>query len=181
MTIFTRRRALGLAAVGIASIAMLVPSLSAGAHSSLDELRSSASVFRDFDKAGPAGYGLFKDVNGIACIAQPGEGAMGIHYVNGSPVSDPRELARQPEALVYEPQANGRLSLVAVEYLVTKSAWEGAGNTAPPSLFGHQFMLIPAGNRFGLPDFYALHVWLWKHNPHGLFGMWNPNVSCAHA
>ena len=42
----------------------------------------------------------------------------------------------------------------------------------------------PAGeedqsNRFGLPAFYSLHAWIWKHNPSGTFSMWNPNVSCA--
>ena len=28
------------------------------------------------------------------------------------------------------------------------------------------------------PAFYALHVWAWKHNPHGMFVDWNPKVSC---
>jgi hypothetical protein len=45
-------------------------------------------------------------------------------------------------------------------------------------LFGSKFMLIPAGNRFGLPAFYALHAWVWKHNPSGTFAQWNPQVHC---
>jgi hypothetical protein len=30
-------------------------------------------------------------------------------------------------------------------------------------------------------ELWALHVWLWKHNPSGLFADWNPNVSCEFA
>ena len=45
-------------------------------------------------------------------------------------------------------------------------------------LFGQMFMLTPAGNRYGLPAFYSLHVWVWMHNPSGMFSMWNPSVHC---
>jgi hypothetical protein len=27
-------------------------------------------------------------------------------------------------------------------------------------------------------DVWALHVWVWKHNPSGMFADWNPQVSC---
>ncbi len=37
----------------------------------------------------------------------------------------------------------------------------------------------PDGNRFGLPAFYSLHAWIWKHNPSGTFEPWNPQVQCA--
>jgi hypothetical protein len=102
---------------------------------------------------------------------------MGIHYVKVAEVGDPTEDATTPELLVYEPQQNGRLRLVAVEYVVLAEAWD-ADNAEPPSLFGEEFELVPAGNRYGLPDFYELHVWLFKHNPAGMFEDWNPNVSC---
>jgi hypothetical protein len=26
---------------------------------------------------------------------------------------------------------------------------------------------------------YALHVWVWRHNPEGLFAETNPRVSCG--
>lgn len=58
-----------------------------------------------------------------------------------------------------------------------QSAWD-AGHASPPSLFGQQFTLTPAGNRDGLPPFYELHAWLWKHNPRGMFDDWKPNVTC---
>jgi hypothetical protein len=84
--------------------------------------------------------------------------------------------AAQPEALVYEPRNNGTLKLVALEYLVFEEAWEG---DEPPALFGQEFDYVPAGNRYGLPAFYALHAWIWKPNPSGLLYAWNPNVDCG--
>ena len=76
-----------------------------------------------------------------------------------------------------EPEPNGRLRLVAQEYIVLQSAWD-AGHAARPSLFGQDFELIPSPNRFGLPAFYELHAWLWKHNSRGMFDDWNPRVVC---
>jgi hypothetical protein len=29
-----------------------------------------------------------------------------------------------------------------------------------------------------MPIHYDLHVWLWQHNPSGLFAPWNPDVTC---
>ena len=41
-----------------------------------------------------------------------------------------------PSILIYEPQANGSLELVAVENLVFIRAWEAAGYNDPPSFQG---------------------------------------------
>ena len=53
-----------------------------------------------------------------------------------------------------------------------------SSNTSPPQLFGRTFALIGEPNRYGLPAFYELHVWLWQPNPSGMFADWNPNVTC---
>jgi len=90
----------------------------------LDAARSATAKYHRIDVAKAAGYGRFVDANGIACIDMPGLGAMGIHYVNGSLVGNPAIEATQPEALVYEPEKNGQLRLVAAEYIVIKSAWD---------------------------------------------------------
>ncbi|HWH94122.1 MAG TPA: hypothetical protein VNT03_09690 [Baekduia sp.] len=127
-----------------------------------------------------AGYSLLKDAAGIACIDKPGVGGMGIHYVNGDLVADGQIDATTPELLVYEPEANGRERLVAAEYVVFQSDWDAA-HTSRPELFGQEFELTPAGNRYGLPAFYELHAWLWKHNPAGMFDDWNPRVVCPSA
>lgn len=135
------------------------------------------------------GYGVFHDLNGITCIADDGMGGMegmagmggmGVHYVKGANVDDPAELPSRPEAVVYEPDRHGHLHLVALEYLVPQAAWDKTRHD-PPSLFGQPFMLNTVPNRFLPVAFYSLHVWLYKANPSGLFGMWNPRVHCPAA
>jgi hypothetical protein len=107
-------------------------------------------------------------------------GAMGIHFVNGAYVGTADVDPAKPEALVYEPEGNGKLRLVALEYVTFQAAWD-ATHSAPPELFGQTFNFTPAPNRYGLPAFYSLHAWIWKNNPAGMFAMWNPDVSCANA
>ena len=106
-----------------------------------------------------------------------GTPAMGIHWINGA-LLDGKVSARAPEVLVYEPQADGSLDLVAVEYVVFESDWTGA---TPPTLFGRPFHHFDAPNRYDLPPFYALHAWIWDRNPAGLFANFNPTVSCTNA
>jgi hypothetical protein len=79
--------------------------------------------------------------------------------------------------MVYAPARDGRLRLAAVEYVVFQDKWE-ASHDGVPSLYGRDFELVEAGNRYGLPPFYELHVWLWKPNPNGMFDDWNPRVTC---
>jgi len=50
-----------------------------------------------------------------------------------------------------------------------------------PTLFGQMFMATPAPNRYDIPAFFSLHVWLWQNNPAGLFAPFNPDVSCGDA
>lgn len=171
------------ATVGLCGIGIAAAASGGGDKGEVAVASQATAHFHQIDVATGDGYGLFKDVNGIACIemtGMPEMGAMGIHYVNGALVGDPSIDAAKPEALVYEPEGNGRLRLVALEYLVVQSAWD-ANHSSPPTLFGQQFNFTPAGNRYGLPAFYSLHAWIWKHNPSGTFAMWNPTVSCAAA
>ncbi|MDQ1687958.1 MAG: hypothetical protein QOK42_933 [Frankiaceae bacterium] len=169
------RNVCGVAGLAVAAATLTVAPASAG--DSFSAARSGTAQYHNIATAKADGFGELKDKNGIACIDNPA-GGMGIHYVLGSRVGDPTENAGAPEVLVYEPQKNGQMKLVAVEYVVLKSSWEGAGNTARPSLFGQTFELVPEGNRYGLPDFYELHAWIWEHNPSGMNEDWNPKVSC---
>ena len=146
----------------------------------LNDVRAATARYNSLTVAKAHKYAILKDTQGIACIANPGVGAMGVHYVNGDLVGTTGVNPLKPEALVYEPQKNGQLRLVAVEYVTFKTQWD-ATHKAPPKLFGQTFMLTPDGNRFGLPAFYSLHAWIWKHNPSGTFAMWNPNVHCPAA
>ena len=164
--------------------AALFGAIAAPAHAaahrrpSLHEVKHATASYHNVAVAESAGYGRFVDVNGVACIDMPGMGGMGVHYVNGSLVGDGHVDALTPEAAVYEPDRAGRLHLVAVEYVVIQEAW-AANHGHPPALFGREFDFTPSPNRYGLPPFYSLHAWIWKHNPAGTFAMWNPRVSCA--
>ena len=140
-------------------------------------VRAATAAYHDVRIAQANGYAILADTAGKTCIDQPGVGGMGVHYVDGDLVGDPAINARQPEAVVYRPTASGRLRLAAAEYVVIKSAWD-ADHAAPPSLFGHEFMVTDAPNRYGLPAFYSLHVWARDQNPDGTFAMWNPDVVC---
>ena len=124
------------------------------------------------------------DLQGITCIDQPPDGAMGVHFLNPGlvdlnddpTINDTLDVSK-PELLVYEPDGAGHFRLVALEYLILQKEWD-ATHSQPPSLFGQQFMSTGSGNRFGLPPYYSLHAWIWKFNPSGTFSMWNPRVHC---
>ena len=154
-----------------------LPARPAAKTDTVAALRAATDRFHDVTRAENAGYGFFTDTAGIACIAMAGMGGMGVHFVNSALVGDPAEQALHPEAMVYRIDANGKLRLAAVEYVVIASAWD-ATHSAPPTLYGHSFMLTPAGNRYGLPSYYSLHAWAWYHNPAGMFAPYNPLVTC---
>lgn len=146
-------------------------------HEALREARQSTTAYTDLEAALAAGYTKFPDLQG-GCVDQPGQGGMGIHYVNGTLVGDAKLDPLRPEFLVYRRDAKGRHELVALEYVVFAPLWD-ALHAQPPVLFGHPMHLVRTPNRYGTAmPFYELHVWLWEHNPNGLFNDWNPDVSC---
>jgi hypothetical protein len=126
----------------------------------------------------------------LGCVSGPDHGAMGVHYVNTSLINGETLLsngqldATKPQALIYEPQSNGELKLVGVEFIILASALPA---DAAPQVDGHLMLYIdgPSAtrpkatpNRYGLPAFFELHVWAWKDNPQGSFVDWNNMVSC---
>jgi hypothetical protein len=135
------------------------------------EVRTGTWRFRDIAMAEKEGYGLL-----LGCASGHEHGAMGVHYVNSGLVDDPTLDPQRPEALMYETR-DGQQYLVAAEFVVLAEAWDAA-NDAPPVLMGQLFNYTGSPNRYGLPPFYELHVWAWKHNPHGMFVDDNPEVSC---
>jgi hypothetical protein len=160
----------------LALVATVLPSAASG--DTVGNARNATSIYNDPTAALAGGYDLLTDAAGLACIEQRGTGAMGVHFVKGALVQSGTLDPTRPQALVYEPQADGRLHLVALEYVVFQATWD-ASHTEAPVLFGQKFMLTPAGNRFGLPAFYSLHAWVWKNNPAGTFQPWNPQVHCS--
>jgi len=178
------RKAL-LGAIGAIGLLLATAAVAAAGNGGLSDARAGTAQFHRIDVAHDAGYTVeVIDRNHLACIDDPnGTGGMGIHFLNPT-LLDGQVDAATPELVIYEPTKNGGMRLVAVEYLTLKSVWDAAhgGPNAPaPSLFGSPFELVPEGNRYGLPDFYELHAWIWKDNPLGMHNDWNPTVTCAYA
>ncbi len=163
--------------LGAALAAGVLAAPVAASESGISALRQATAPFHSLDAAKAAGYTTqVYDLAGITCIADPnGTGTMGIHFLNAKLLGsvDPT----QPQLVIYVPRADGSLKLVAVEFLVIAASWE-ATHTSPPRLFGQNYRLTKAPNRYGLPDFYELHVWAWQPNPLGMFNEWNPRVHC---
>jgi hypothetical protein len=135
-------------------------------------VREVTERFRDVRVAEAEGYALK-----FGCVSGGDSGAMGLHYVNFPLVLDGVLDPTRPEIVIYEPLPNGRVRLIGADFLVLKSDWDSK-NPAPPELMGQLLHLFESPNRFGLPDFYTLHVWAWKDNPTGTFSNWHAKVSC---
>jgi hypothetical protein len=118
------------------------------------------------------------------CVTGPDFGAMGVHLINHTFVDAVVDVSK-PEALIYEPQSNGKLRIVGVEYIVPKDAWDAANPAAPglpsprPQLLGHLLNFVGSPNRFGIEGgFFEIHVWAFEDNPRGALHDWNPDVTC---
>jgi hypothetical protein len=142
--------------------------LGADVNQDLAALRRVTAAFHDFDNATAAGWSAQITV----CLEDPTLGAQGFHYGNPAFIDGEANLL-EPELLLYEPQSNGRFRLVGIEYIVPFTIVPATAD--PPTLFGQDFH---QNFVFGV---WALHVWVWRHNPSGLFADWNPQVSCAAA
>lgn len=132
----------------------------------VEHVRSANDRFKDVNVAVAEGY------TPIPCASGVQGGAMGVHYVNGAYLKDNITDIAKPEAVMYEPMPDGKMALVAVEYIAFKG---------PAALEGQLFNFNSAPNRYGLDPFYELHVWAWKPNSTGAFADMNPDVSCAAA
>ncbi len=144
----------------------------------VEKVRKATARFRDINVAMGEGW-----VPGTPCVSGPQAGAMGVHFVlpTGKPtrIDDGILNAEEPEALIYEPMANGAMRLVGVEFIVKFDDWaKKHPDGSTPDVDGNLTNLVPAPNRYGLPAFYELHVWAWENNPTGTFADWNTKVSC---
>lgn len=127
----------------------------------LADVRKATKQYHDVDAALAAGY-----VNTEECVeGPPGAGAMGVHFVNLG-LLDGEFDPLLPEVLLYEIKNNGEYKLTGVEYLYV-------GDESP--MFAGEVMFHPFPQPFA--D-YALHAWVWKGNPNGIFEDFNVNVSC---
>ena len=135
-------------------------------------VRDVTERFKDVSVAEAEGYALM-----FGCVSGPDWGAMGLHYVNLALVVDGVLDPTRPEIVIYEPGPNGRPRLIGADFLVFADEWH-KNNQATPQLMGQLLHYFESPNRFGLPNFYTLHVWAWKDNPGGAFSNWHTKVSC---
>jgi hypothetical protein len=167
----------------------------------LAAVRAATERFRDVKVALAEGY--VRDPMNLCDTAEmmgkPAEyGVMGIHYfrpdllgISGPP--NPRVDGNgthtdfsKPSILIYEPQQDGSVQLVAVENLVFIKAWEAAGNTAPPSYQGVPWDRMEddpsttADEAHMFAPHYDRHVWIYRDNPRGVFAQYNPNATCQY-
>jgi len=131
----------------------------------LGELRVATNAFHDSTQALAASWSAK-----ITSCMWDVNGGMGFHYGNVGLI-DGEVQVDKPELLLYEPTANGKSQLVAVEYVVPYTF--RSRDAEPPVLFGQRFA---RNDRFQL---WGLHAWVWKENPAGMFAGMNPQVSCA--
>jgi hypothetical protein len=146
-----------------------------GQSAFLAQVRQATAPYRNINVAAQAGW-FARD---SFCVSGPDHGAMGVHVVNPALIGGNQPKVSQPQILIYEPQANGSMVLVGVEYVVIADAWNAHhpdGST--PKVAGQLMNLIPAPNRYGLPSVYELHAWAWQNNPDGNFADWNHHVTC---
>jgi hypothetical protein len=121
-------------------------------------LRHVTDDYRWLENAEADGYRKITD-----CIDKPGVGAMGYHYARQDLIDD-KTQARKPEVLVYMPDEDGQYQLVAAEFISTAAD--------RPELAGLDFEDGP------FPGSFALHAWIWRDNPDGMFASYNPDLSC---
>jgi hypothetical protein len=154
----------------------------AGIAKQLDKTKAALAKYQSVDAAKADGYAMASPCEffpGGAGNASSDEGGMGIHFVNNAIVQSGKNLPTKPPILVYAPAAGGGLQLVAAEYFKADADQNVKTDPDRPTLFGRAFDGPMLGHAPGMPIHYDLHVWLWKHNPSGVFAPWNPDVSCS--
>ena len=127
-------------------------------------LRRVTAPYHDLNVAIGDGFVLLHP-----CEERPGEGPVGTVYVHVDRLLDGVIDPASPDALIYEPSRNGRPKLVGVEFALPYGLWS---QPEPPEFLGASFQ---PENEFGV---WALHLWVWRNNPEGMFAESNPRVSC---
>ena len=153
---------------GTARSAPAVLRLTPEINQQLSDLRSFVAKFHNFDRAVEYGYSVAAPAPGV-CISDPVRGGMGFHYTYATEdlISDGKVELLKPEFLVYAPKPQGGVKFSALDYFVPYTTWSQA---EPPSLLG-----VPFAREDGFQA-YVLHIWLFWHNPAGMFENYNPDV-----
>ncbi len=157
----------------------------------VQELARKLEPYKNVTYAQSQGY---RQASG--CEAHPTFGTMGFHYVRPDLLGITAPVngrvngtgtytgANPPAILLYIPDGQGGLRLAGVEFLVFAAAWDAANNH-PPMYRGRAYNYMidnpntPQDEAHGFMPHYDLHLWLFDHNPSGLYAQWNPAISCG--
>jgi len=134
-------------------------------HKTLAEIRRVTARYHDLDRAIADGFVFLH-----GCEVRTDEGPVGTVYINFQRLLDGEINPKLPDGLIYEPRVNRPPRLVAVEFAVPYTLWT---QPQPPTFQGATFQ---REDEFGV---FGLHVWVWRHNPNGLFAETNPKVTCT--
>jgi len=94
--------------------------------------------------------------------------ALGIPFLNRSVEGlDPE----RPQVVLYDLTQGGQYEPLGLKWFVPTEGRDG-----PPSLFGRSFDGPYAGETALIPEHYALHAWVFRENPDGLFARYNAAV-----
>jgi hypothetical protein len=143
----------------------MTPQMSAAENRALATLRRATARYHDVDAAIDDGFILLH-----GCEVRPGEGAVGILYVHLDRYLDGRIDPSLPDGLLYAPSRSGKPTLTGVELAIPKGMWPSA---QPPQFLGVPFQEEDEFDAFGL------HIWVWSHNPDGMFAQAHPRVECG--
>src|SRR4029453_14051305 len=99
----------------------------------VDKVRAANDRFKDVSVAVAEGYAA------IPCASGIDGGAMGVHYVSEKLLKADTVDIAHPQAVMYEPGADGKMTLIAVEYITSKG---------PAALQGQLFNFLGAPNRY---------------------------------
>ena len=179
------KKLLHLTMLLVASLALPFFALAQGSQDDLVQIvRNATQKYQNVANAAP-------DYGPVAgCVSGSDHGAMGVHFVNGNLLHGETLLKNgqldptKPQALIYEPQLNGEMKLVGVEFIIFASSLPPG---AAPEVDNHLMLYVDGPttlrpdatpNRYGLPAIFELHVWSWENNPLGSFVDWNDHVTC---
>ncbi|MCY0941516.1 hypothetical protein [Streptomyces antarcticus] len=175
-----RRPALVLTTAAALALAVAVPASASGPAGAE---RGRAAVERSVTYRATAPYHIH--ANGVKagyvpdkyCVAnRTGPGALGYPHFNHA--YDNSVDPAKPAALYYEDDGRGGKRLVGVQWLVYDRDQNPATDDDRPTMFGRAFKGPQRGNFPGQPVHYALHLWLWKANPKGVYETYNQAVAC---
>ena len=178
-----------------------------GKSDSLAEVRQSTLKYMDVQAALDDGFISTVECDAAPHTGLPKQlGGQGIHFALVSEplgVFTASEVNfQQPNVLIYVPEyasdppcgytteellqdqaCRDSLRLVAVEQLMLAENWSGHPDN-PPEFHDQQYYYLhdnpetDIDEAHGFPPHYELHLWLYDHNPAGLFAQYNPNVTC---